>query len=111
MSAKLQITQGETAPWTMTLTAADGPIDLTTASSVTLTMVDKTNNNTKIDAQACTVTGAVDGAIEYAPSAGDVDTPGEYRLQVRALFASGQVFFFPNGPTPNTVLIARQVGG
>jgi hypothetical protein len=110
MSSRLQITAGETAPWSMTLTAADGPVDLTTANTVTLTMVDKTGNQTKIDAAACTVEDAAAGLIEYAPNANDVDEPGEYRLQIRAVFASGQVFFFPNGPTPNTVLIARATG-
>ena len=110
MTTRIEITAGETADWNMTLTAAGGPVDLSTVSTVTLTMVDKTGNATKIAASACSVVSATDGTIKYTPSAGDVDAPGEYRLQVKATFASGQVFFFPNGPTPNTVLIARQTG-
>ena len=109
MSERLEITVGETAVWPMTLTAAGAPVDLTAAGAITLTMVDKTGNAKKIDASACSVVSAADGTIQYVPVAGDVDEPGEYRLQIKASLG-GKTFFFPNGPTPNTVLIARAVG-
>jgi hypothetical protein len=68
-----------------TLTNADGtPVNLTGAT-VTFTMKDVLDVP-KVNAAACSPVDAVNGVVEYALQAADVNTPGDYFGRFTASF-------------------------
>ncbi len=81
--------QGSNAePFAVQLVRYGVPIDLTTAI-VTFRAVDAISGIAKIDDAAGT--GAANGVAQYAPTLGDLDTPGEYRCQMVATWVDGRV--------------------
>lgn len=96
MSIDATITVGETADWIFTCNKAGAARDLTDASAVVLTMEEEISETVKIDAEACSVTDATAGEVTYSPSAGDVDTEGDYVVQLKVTFSGGDVEYFPN---------------
>ena len=81
-------------PLVATLTKGDGsPIDLTTATGVTIRMKSPSN---AIRTGACTVTNAAQGIVSYTFIAADTATPGTYRLEWDIDFGSGKLQTAPN---------------
>lgn len=92
----LPVTQGETRPWTSTLTS-DGDDDLTDISSVVAYMREKGSAVNKIDGGSVTITSATAAqvAVKFEPAGTDVDEPGEYEFYWKATFADGKVGYWP----------------
>jgi len=95
--------KGDTGyPITATLKAAGTPVNLT-GGSVTITMVNRISRAVKVNAAACTITDAPNGAVSYQPLSTDVDTPGVYDVEFRATLA-GLVSHYPSeGFEPLTI--------
>lgn len=85
--------------WSVTLQDADGAVDLTGVSSVTLKMVlrDDMGATPKIDAAGVPDPDQVTnkGKMTYTWVNGDTDTPGIYNAEVEALFGTDPLTF-PN---------------
>ena len=94
--ATTTIKQGDTTPaLTASLVSATGaPIDLTTATSVTMVMRSQSGVSPKVSAPATIVT-ATTGAVSYAWTSQDTLTSGRYDVEWSVLWGSGAIERFP----------------
>ena len=88
------------------LLQAGSPIDLTAVGSVTLRLVNKSTNEVKLSAGACTVVTASQGLVQYAWGANDLDTAGEYAAEFHLIWAGGNQTV-PSDSTFTVVVISR----
>lgn len=74
---------------------ANGPVDLTTASSVRFLMGLPGSSTNKVAAPAAFVSKP-DGTVEYAWVSGDTDTVGEYDAEFEVTWPGTKPETFPN---------------
>ena len=75
------IRQGDRLPPLRTTLISDGsPVDLSSATSVTVYGV-QSDGTTGFTGAATILTPAADGEVSYAWGSGDTDMPGRYRVQ------------------------------
>lgn len=89
---------GETFSPRATLTGATGIAqDLTTATSVKLSMRPKGGGTAVFTAVTCTIVSAVAGTVSYDSPAVLSCEPGLYEMDFDVTFSGGIVHTFPNG--------------
>jgi hypothetical protein len=94
-----KITAGANNPeLRMTLQDANGAINLTTSSSITITIEDDTKTTTLVaDGAMAYETDGSDGRVSYAWSTSLTDaTPGVYLFKVTVNWSDGSVTKFPD---------------
>lgn len=90
------MTENDTDPdLEATLKNPDGSaVDLTGASVAFSVMAPRGGGN--VFTSSCTITDAANGVVKYNWGSTDTDSPGRYRAQFKATYASGDVEHFPN---------------
>lgn len=81
-------------PLNATLSDANGPIDLTGATSVTLIM--KPTGGGSTITGTCTIVSAVAGTIRYTWITGNTAVAGTYNLEFEILWSDGKIGTVPN---------------
>lgn len=110
MSTPIVFTAGETGDLTLSFTGADGtPEDLSTATSVTFTMVNTGTGTVAVDAVALTSPSS-DGTAVWTRTSLQVGTPGDYAGQGKVIRANGTIGFFPDGQQGTPFTLLRAVG-
>lgn len=102
--ADLTMKAGDTWPALVTtLEDSAGPLDLTTATGVTMRMASPTVSMTNL---SCTITDAANGVVSYQWQAGDTDTPGTYKAEFAVSFGGGTIQTAPNDAYKEIVILA-----
>lgn len=98
----LVMSQYDTRPYLeATLSDVNGPVDLTTATSVRLVVessgaVETVNQSSTAPAQLVTILSSTGGQVRYKWQAADLNTPGNYGLEWQVTFTDGTKARFPN---------------
>lgn len=88
MAASVTVKQYDTyPPLSATLTDSNGPINLSTATSVEFVMVGN-KTATKVTG-ACAITNATQGQVKYQWATNDLATPDTYQVEFAIHWASG----------------------
>ena len=82
-------------PMPAQLKDANGPVDLTTANTVTLHLK-ATGGGTTTGGGACTITDAVAGRVTYTFTAADTDTVTVFDAEFEIDWGAGQITTIPN---------------
>lgn len=103
----LTIKAGDTyPPLVTTLEENGGPLDLTTATSITMRMASDSPPSA-VDDLVCAVVGdPTQGVVEYEWQAGDTDVPGTYKVDFVIDFGTGQLQTVPNETEKEIVIRA-----
>ena len=95
----LDLKQGDDGKWTGSVShgGTDPPLQGATALDIYARLVATSTN--KIDGKSVIMLdqAASPSPIEFDPAPADVDTPGTYRVYVRATYADGKTARFPGG--------------
>jgi hypothetical protein len=99
MAFELKTKVGDRTTWTFTLEDADGAVDLTASIGIVIYTRLWDGSTNKIDGSAVTkdpdqVTNP--GKCTYAPTAGDVDTEGIFKVEVVVTWAGPKDSVFPS---------------
>lgn len=87
--------RGDTVPaLEATLTDQDGPINLTTATSVKLLAKSRTDATTI--SGTCSIVSAAQGKISYTWVSGNTSAPGSYDMEFEITWGVGQIETVPN---------------
>lgn len=86
---------GSTQPWTGTLTRA-GAAQNIAGATLTLNMQHEQNGTQEITAASVSIVSGAAGTWSFTPVAGNVDTAGVYRAEIKVVYSGGAVDFFPN---------------
>lgn len=81
-------------PLTATLTDLNGPINLTTATSVKLILRDDADAVTV--SGTCTIVSAAAGTVSYTWITGNTDQVGSYKGEFEITWATGKIETVPN---------------
>jgi hypothetical protein len=97
VSNHFYLAQGDRLPpLPLTATNGDGtPLDLTSVSTLTFSMVNRVTGEKKVDAGTVTVIDAPNGRAQYSWSATDTDEWGEFAGEFTATFGGGLVVSIP----------------
>lgn len=87
----IAITEGDTLTWNFTLKDENGSAVDLTGATVTLSMRLRGSTTNKIDGGSVTVVSASGGTCKYDPIAGDVDTPGQYDLELKIVDTNSDI--------------------
>jgi len=86
-------------PLVVTLRDGAGAVDLSTASTVKITITNKATGTKKVDLASCsfsTVTsGATKGQVSFAPGSSDFNTAGTYYVEFKVTWANGKSDYWP----------------
>ena len=109
---------GSTRKWRIQIRDANNlaPVDLT-SGTITIDVLDSqlwagedfdapdsewnsinntgTGDELKVEAGACVIVTATSGIVTYAPVAADVDTPGRFYFQCKAVLSDGSILHWP----------------
>lgn len=89
--------KGDTTPFEYQLKWDDNtPIDLTTATTVKITLRAYEATTNKVNDAACVVTDTLNGKVMYNWTSGDVDTAGMYKYKYKITYASGKILTVPS---------------
>lgn len=90
--------KGDTTPFEDQLKWDDGTvIDLTTATSVKITLRGYLATTNKVNDAVCVITDTVNGKVSYHWIAADVDTAGMYKYKYKITFSDGTILTVPSG--------------
>lgn len=107
MAQPLIITAGETGALGFALVGADGSRQDLTGATCTLRVVNK-DSTVVVNAVSLTITNDTEGEVSWNRLLAQVQTPGDYLYQVKAVLAGGDTKFFPdaiaNPGNPLTIL-------
>ena len=106
--SRINVTLGDTDPWTMTLKTSTGVVDLSTANVNELAMFmwsARDRLSKKINGSTMAA-GSTIGVVVFNPTSTQVDTVDEYFQQVRLTRANGDVASFPSGDDYNRVSVS-----
>lgn len=79
---------GNTAPpITLTAQRSGSVIDLTSATSVKLYIINASGTQTNTGHESCTITSAVGGVVTYARQANDIPTKGTYKADLKITYS------------------------
>lgn len=109
--ANLTVKQYDTTPPVQaTLSDTNGPINLTTASSVKIVM--KGQVSATVINQSCTITDAANGDVEYVWQTGDTDIADTYVGEFAIHWSDSTVQKVPNTQAANfTIAVDPDVTG
>lgn len=80
----------------LTLKRSGAAVDLTTATSVAIRLVNETTGVLKFSTNA-TISGASTGEITYSWGATDLDTVGQYKIEVQITWPTALLETFDTG--------------
>lgn len=90
--------KGDTTPFEDQLKWDDGTvIDLTTATTVTITLRGYLATMNKVDDATCTITDTLNGKVSYHWTADDVDEAGMFKYKYKITFSDGTILTVPSG--------------
>jgi hypothetical protein len=87
-------------PWTFTLADTNGPINLTTATSVMLAGKG-VNTGSILGPVACTIVNPISGQISYTPTTTDTGTADVFNIEISIHWTAGGVQKVPNAAGAN----------
>lgn len=94
---RFSIKQGDTRPvFLATLFSGNNVVDLTTASTAKLTLVDSAGSTTLSLAAMTILTPATNGQVSYAWQSADTATADTYQGEVKVTWGDGTIERFPN---------------
>ena len=100
------IGQGDTLPvLTRTLDDVNGPIDLTNATSVTMTLHDRWKATLYLSVACIIATPKTAGNISYGWRAADTALAGDYLAEFLVIFGDGTRVTIPNTPAKTWIQI------
>lgn len=90
------------------LSDANGPVDLTTAVTVTLHLKSQ-GAGTTLGGGVCVITDAAAGRVTYTPTTADTDVVTQYNGEFEVDWGGGKTSTFPNGSTSGEEYITVQI--
>lgn len=85
---KIKIVEDNTAPPILLTAQRDGVAIDVTGATVSLILA-KGSTITNTGHQTCTIVAATAGRVQYDPESGDFPTPGNYKADLKIVYADG----------------------